>query len=295
MLLSTSCEESAQPRLFKLVDSNDSGIHFQNRLKPTPKLNILQYLYYYNGAGIAVADFNSDGFEDLYFIANQGANTMYLNTFPQTQKLHFRKHTDTLLSDSKGWSTGVTIVDINSDGLPDIYLCKVGGGYRGLEGHNQLLVHQGFDAQGNPRFKEAAASYGLDIQSLATQATFFDYDRDGDLDMYLLNHSVHPIRSYGRGIKRHQIDSLSGDRLYRNDSGVFVDVTPQSGIYQGAIGFGLGIATSDVNDDGYPDIYVANDFFENDYFYLNQKMVLLKKGLVILSIPCHIHLIFLWG
>ncbi len=262
----TSCENQESTTLFKLVPSDQSGILFVNELKDTPQFNILRYLYYYNGAGVAVGDFNNDQLEDLYFISNQGENRLYINR----KALHFEELTSDILKDNEGWSTGVTTVDINNDGLLDIYVCKLGN-YRGIKGKNKLFVNKGFDKKGIPSFKEEASIYNLDISSFSTQASFLDYDQDGDLDMYLLNHSVHPNRTYGRGSKRKQIDTLSGDRLYQNQNGQYKDVSKQAGIFQGAIGYGLGVSTSDINNDGYPDIYVSNDFFENDYLYINQK------------------------
>lgn len=264
-ILLTSCQNDERTYFFELLSNKETGINFQNELKDTPELNILTYLYYYNGGGIGVGDFNNDGWEDLYFVSNQNENELYLNQ----KNFQFKEVTSDLLKDKEGWSTGVTIIDINQDGLQDIYLCKVGN-YKGLKGKNKLFVNQGLDNEGIPIFKEEASLYNLDISSFSTQANFFDYDRDGDLDMYLLNHSVHPNRTYGRGTKRKQTDSLSGDRLYRNDNNKYIDVTKEAGIFQGAIGYGLGIATSDINNDGYPDIYVGNDFFENDYLYINQ-------------------------
>ncbi|WP_343909445.1 VCBS repeat-containing protein [Aquimarina litoralis] len=249
-----------------MISEKETGITFQNTLRNTPELNILRYLYFYNGAGVAVGDFNNDGWEDLYFVSNQDENELYLNQ----KKFRFKKATSELLKDKDGWSTGVTVVDINNDGLQDIYVCKVGS-YRGITGKNKLFVNQGLGKDSIPIFIEEAARYNLDVSGFSTQASFFDYDLDGDLDMYLLNHSVHPNRAYGRGSKRKQLDSLSGDRLYRNDNGTYYDVSSEAGIFQGAIGYGLGIVTSDVNNDGYPDIYVGNDFFENDYLYINQK------------------------
>ena len=265
-LISCSESENKKDFLFQDLSPEQTGISFTNHLQDTPDLNILTYLYYYNGAGVAVADFTNDGWEDLYLVANQGPNKLYVNK----EKMQFHDATSKVIEDNEGWSTGVSIVDINQDGWPDIYLCKVDNGEQ-LKGKNKLFVHQGLDDQGLPVFEEQAAVYGLDFSGFATQASFFDYDLDGDLDVYLLNHSVHPNRTYGRGSKRKQVDSLSGDRLFQNENGKFIDVSQQAGIYQGAIGYGLGLATSDINGDGYPDIYVGNDFFENDYLYINQK------------------------
>ncbi len=267
LVLFASCKKEKRSNyLFTILTSSHTGVSFVNELKDTPELNILRYLYYYNGAGVAVGDFNNDGFEDLYFVSNQNENHLYINQ----KNFHFEDVTSGPLKDHDGWSTGVTIVDINDDGLLDIYVCKVGN-YRGIKGKNKLFVNQGVDKKGIPVFKENASAFNLDISSFSTQASFFDYDRDGDLDMYLLNHSVHPNRMYGRGSKRNQVDSLSGDHLYVNNNGRYRDASVEAGIFQGAIGYGLGVATSDMNNDGYPDIYVGNDFFENDYLYINQK------------------------
>ncbi|NNK72619.1 MAG: VCBS repeat-containing protein, partial [Flavobacteriaceae bacterium] len=223
------------------------------------------YLYFYNGSGIATGDFNNDGLVDLYFSANQSEDKLFLNT----GDLKFRDVTSICgINNSTPWSTGVTAVDINNDGWLDLYICKVGD-YRTIKCHNLLYVNQGLNADGLPLFEEQSQKYGLDISSFATQASFFDFDRDGDLDMYLLNHSVHPNRSYGRGSKREQINSKSGDKLFENRNGKYVDISFESGIFQGEIGYGLGLGISDLNRDGWPDIYVGNDFFENDYLYIN--------------------------
>ena len=263
----TGCTKKDSDTLFVSQPSAQTGIFFKNELVNSPELNILNYLYFYNGSGVAAADFNKDGLIDLYFTANQGADKLYLNL----GGLKFKDVTEKAnITNSDGWTTGVTHVDINHDGYLDLYICKVGD-HGTISGRNLLYVNQGIDANGMVTFKEEAAKYNLDFVGYSTQAAFFDYDLDGDLDMYLLNHSVNPNRTYGKGAKRKIPDALSGDILFRNDNGQFTNVSKEAGIFGGAIGYGLGLAVSDINNDGYPDIYVGNDFFENDYLYVNQK------------------------
>ena len=252
--------------LYELLSNEATGIDFENRLTDTPETNILSYLYYYNGAGLAAADFNNDGLEDVFLASNMGENQLYINK----GKLKFENVSQDANIIEKGWSTGVTLVDINNDNLLDVYVCQLGN-YKSFKGQNLLYVNQGTNKNGVPAFKEEAEKYGLNFSGLSTQASFFDYDLDGDLDMYLLNHSVHPVRNYGKGNNRNIIDEISGDKLFENRGGKFVDVTAQSGIYSSKIGYGLGIGVSDLNKDGYPDLYIGNDFFENDYLYINQK------------------------
>ena len=253
--------------LFRDLAPSKTGIDFSNKLNESPKLNILNYLYYYNGSGVMAADFNNDKFPDLYFTSNQGEDKLYLNK----GNFQFEDITKTAgINNATGWTTGVTNVDINNDGLLDIYICKIGN-YRNIKGTNLLYVNKGTDENGVPQFKEEAAIYGLDIKSMATQAAFFDYDLDDDLDMFLLNHSTHPNSNYGRGTKRSEVNLISGDKLFKNEGGNFKEVSQEAGIFQGKIGYGLGISTSDLNNDGYPDIYISNDFFENNYLYINQK------------------------
>jgi hypothetical protein len=264
-LLVCSCGKEEE-KLFRLVDPGITNIHFKNLLKDTPGLNILTYLYYYNGAGVAAGDFNADGLIDLYFTSNMGDDQLYLNE----GNLRFSEvSAEANIHNGDGWTTGVTHVDINADGLLDLYICKMGN-YGAIQGRNLLFVNEGANASGIPYFREAAAEYGLDFTGFATQASFFDYDLDGDLDMFLLNHSVHPNRTYGKGVQRNEIDARSGDKFYRNDNGFYRNISEEAGIFQGKIGYGLGLAVSDVNNDGYPDVYVGNDFFENDYLYINQ-------------------------
>ena len=266
ILLFACTQKRQEEKLFVKRIASETGISFKNQLTNTPELNILTYLYFYNGGGVASGDFNNDGLPDLYFTSNQSSDQLYLNQ----GDFKFEDITQIAgINNSEGWTTGVTHVDINNDGWLDIYVCKVGN-YQNLKGKNLLYVNQGADENGIPSFKEEADAYNLDFSGFSTQAAFFDYDLDGDLDMYLLNHSVKPNRTYGKGSKRKQIDSLSGDILFRNDDGKFTDVSSEAGIFQGSIGYGLGLGISDVNNDGYPDIYIGNDFFENDYFYLNQ-------------------------
>ena len=266
-VFSCSKNKKTEYPLFQKIPSSISDIYFENRLQDTPELNILTYLYYYNGGGVAAADFNNDGLVDLYFTSNQGADKLYLNK----GDLKFEDSTKKAgIENKEGWTTGVSHVDINNDGLMNLYICKVGH-YRNLKGANILYINQGNDNMGYPIFKEDAASYGLNFSGFSTQSAFFDYDLDGDLDMYLLNHSVHPNRTYGKGGKRMAVDSLSGDRLYKNENGKFIDVSSDAGIFQGEIGYGLGLGVGDLTNDGYPDIYIGNDFFENDYLYINHK------------------------
>lgn len=265
-ILIASCQQTKE-KLFQKLPASYTGVDFVNKLTNTPQLNILNYLYYYNGSGVITADFNNDNLIDLYIAGNQEEDALYLNQ----GKLKF-KYTK-IQAETKfnqNWTTGVTQVDINNDGLLDIYICKAAG-YRELKGRNLLYVNTGINEKGVPSFKEEAEKYGLDFSGLSTKAAFFDYDKDGDLDMYLLNHSVHPNLSYGRGTQRNTFDSISGDRLYKNNNGIFEDVSKYAGIFQGKTGFGLGLSISDLNNDSYPDIYIGNDFFENDYLYINQK------------------------
>ena len=273
LLLGPSCHTPTTPHpehpIFKVLDHQSTGLNFSNTLHPTRAFNVFDYMYFYNGGGIGAGDFNNDGRIDLFFAANQGNNKLYLNT----GGLHFKDVTEAAgIPQDGGWSTGISVVDINNDGLLDIYICKVGNLHGLPVCHNQLLICQGIDKNGIPSYKDEAKEYGLDFSGFSTQAVFFDYDGDGDLDMYLLNHSIHQNGTFGpRQEKLATYNPLSGDRLFRNDgNGKFTDVTKESGIHSSVIGYGLGVTVSDIDLDGYPDIYVGNDFHENDYLYINQ-------------------------
>jgi enediyne biosynthesis protein E4 len=259
--------KTAAPVLFEVLTDDKTGLHFNNQVTPTEKFNMFNYMYFYNGSGVGAGDFNNDGLIDLFFAANQGSNKLYINE----GKLHFKDVTvEAAIPQDKGWSTGISIVDINNDGLLDIYICRVGK-FEILNSKNQLLICKGIN-NGIPFYTDEAAQYGLDFSGFSTQAAFFDYDMDGDLDMYLLNHSIHQSSSYApRKNFTDTYSPLSGDRLYRNDGNHFTDVTKQSKINSTEIGYGLGIAVSDINLDGWPDLYIGNDFHENDYLYINQK------------------------
>ena len=260
-------KENQVDTLFSLIPSSSSSIDFVNKLTEDEDFNIIEYLYFYNGGGVAIGDINNDGLADVYFSSNQGSNKLYLNKGGFT----FEDITGKAgVAGSGNWKTGITMADVNADGLLDIYLCGVGN-YKGFDGFNQLFINNG-----DLTFTERAREFGLNFKGFSTHAAFFDYDRDGDLDMYLLNHSVHSQRSYGKISMRNQSDSLGGDRLYQNQlmetgTSYFKNVAKEAGILSSQLGYGLGLGISDINRDGYPDIYVSNDFSENDYLYINQR------------------------
>jgi enediyne biosynthesis protein E4 len=264
-IFSTAGCGSKKQTLFTSLPAAKTNISFANSLQKKPLLNILYYLYYYNGGGVATGDINNDGLPDIYFAANtKAANKLYLN------KGNFEFEDITAKANVGGiadWSTGVTMADVNSDGWLDIYVSTISSKY-GLTGYNQLFINNK-----NNTFTESAAAYGLNTSCFTTQTAFFDYDRDGDLDCYMLNQSHHPHANIVDTSSRKSYDSLSGDRLYRNDMNTpakkFTEVSAKAGIYQSSLGYGLGIAVADLNNDGWDDIYIGNDFHENDYYYIN--------------------------
>ncbi|HEV2831759.1 MAG TPA: VCBS repeat-containing protein, partial [Hanamia sp.] len=273
-----SCnQKKSGPVLFQVLDHSETGLDFTNKLTSTKEFNVFKYMYFYNGAGVGAGDFNNDGLLDIFFSSNQGENKIYLNQ----GKLKFKDVTaESKIPQDGGWSTGVSVVDINNDGLLDIYVCRVGN-YETLHSKNQLLICQGIDKNGVPFYKNEAREYGLDFSGFSTQAVFFDYDMDGDLDMFLLNHSVHQNGNYAP--RKNFIGTfypLSGDRLYRNEgNGKFTDATRESTINSSAISYGLGVCVGDIDLDGWPDIYAGNDFHENDYLYINQHNGTFKEDL----------------
>jgi enediyne biosynthesis protein E4 len=265
-----SCKKNGSEEvLFTELDTQKTGISFENKLPVNDSINILDYLYYYNGAGVAAGDVNADGLSDLFFVSNRGANKLYLNK----GQMRFEDVSKKAGIEGKSnWKTGVSMVDINADGWLDIYVNAVGK-YKGINGQNELFINNG-----DGTFIEKAAEYNLAFKGFSTQTAFFDYDRDGDLDAYILTHAVHSVSSYDRVSARSLRDGEAGDYLMRNDGGKFIDVSTQAGIYGAAMGYGLGIVTADIDNDGWEDIYVSNDFHEDDYYYLNQRNGTFKES-----------------
>ncbi|MCR8557771.1 VCBS repeat-containing protein [Mucilaginibacter sp. BJC16-A38] len=261
--------ERASDTLFKLLSPAQTNISFSNDLTEGLNTNVLMYEYFYNGGGVAVGDVNGDGLQDIYFTGNMTDNKLYLNQ----GRMQFKDITaEAGVAGRPGpWKTGVTMVDINGDGKLDIYVCY-SGKLRPEKRVNQLLINQGNDSQGVPQFKEMAADYGLDFASSSTQAYFFDYDRDGDLDLLLVNHNPKRISSLDDiSVKdlMNKPDSETGIRMFRNDNGHFTDVTAKSGIINTSLSYGLSAGIADVNGDGWPDIYISNDYSVPDRLYSN--------------------------
>ena len=254
--------------LFTDLPSDSTGVAFVNTITEDDSVNVLAYEYLYNGGGVALGDVNGDDRPDLFFTGNRTADRLYLNT----GGLRFRDVTEAAgVAGPDGWTTGVTMADVNGDGRLDIYVCRSGWMEDPDRRRNLLYINQGADTDGMPRFSEEAAAYGLDDASNSTHATFFDYDRDGDLDLYLLNHPTKRfIGRFELDTAREQKDTFAGDKLFRNDAGSFTDVSDEAGIIGNAIGYGLSATVSDLNRDGWPDLYVANDYIEDDYLYINQ-------------------------
>lgn len=272
-LLLWACEQENDQLLFSDITLS-SGVNFTNSLTSTPDLNPYTYRNFYNGAGVAIGDINNDGLLDVYLTGNQVDNKLYLNQ----GNLEFKDITQEAGVGCSGvWSTGVTLADVNADGWLDIYVCKSGPPGSASNRHNELFINNG-----DLTFTEQAANYGLDITGLSVQAAFFDYDRDGDLDCYLLTNSFKSIGNFDLIENHRQIPDPDGggNKFFRNDGNRFVDITTTAGIYHSNIGFGLGITLGDFNDDSWVDIFVSNDFFERDYLYINDKTGGFQESLV---------------
>jgi len=255
--------------LFSKMSSQETGIDFTNTITNTKDFNIFRYRNFYNGAGVGIGDINNDGLPDIYLTSNLGKNKLYLNK----GDFKFEDITESSgTAGTKNWSTGVSFVDINHDGLLDIYVSNAGN-IEGEDRKNELFINNG-----DLTFTENAAAYNLDENGFTTHAAFFDYDGDGDLDVYILNNSFIPVSSLSFNNKRDlrsedwdlpEIFKGGGDKLLRNDNGKFTDVSEEAGIYGSLIGFGLGVTVGDVNNDQLPDLYISNDFYERDYLYIN--------------------------
>ena len=256
--------------LLNRLSEKDTGIDFSNLVTEDAQHSIINYIYYYNGGGVASGDVNNDGLPDLYFVSNTGDNKLYLNK----GNLKFEDVSKKAnISGNASWNTGVTMVDINNDGLLDIYVCAVSG-LLDFEGHNELFINNG-----DGTFTEKAKDYGLDFKGYSTQAYFFDYDKDDDLDVYIVNHAVHTTLSHGKADLRNQRAPLVGDVLLNNNDGKFTDVSETAHIFGGVNGYGLSASIADFNNDGWDDIYVCNDFHEDDYYYLNNQDGTFKESL----------------
>jgi hypothetical protein len=249
-------------KLFTLLDKGETEIDFRNMLVEGDELNVMNYSYFYNGAGVSVGDINNDGLQDLFFTGNMVKNRLYIN------KGNFKFENITVKSgvaSLQGWCTGATMVDINGDGNLDIYVCR-SADINPARRKNLLFINNG-----DLTFTEKAEEYGLADQGYSTQASFFDYDKDGDLDMFLINHS---LQKYSSGVQenvqlRKEQNPNFANKLYRNDNGSFKDISAEAGITSNVLTFGLGVAVSDLNGDSWPDIYVSNDFNEPDYLFMN--------------------------
>ncbi|MDC8003001.1 VCBS repeat-containing protein [Aureisphaera galaxeae] len=258
--------------LFTLLPGDETGVSFLNFVENQKNFNIFKYRNFYNGGGVAIGDINNDGLSDIYFTANMGPNKLYLNK----GDWKFEDISESAgVVGNKPWSTGVVMADVNADGLLDIYVSNAGN-MEGNNHDNDLYINNG-----DLTFTESAKEYNLAETGFSTHASFFDYDKDGDLDAYILNNSNIPVSSLGYAEQREKraqnwenvphIFRGVGDLLMRNDNGVFTDVSEEAGIYGSLIGFGLGVMITDINHDLYPDIYVSNDFYERDYLYINNQ------------------------
>lgn len=270
LLLSNFISFTQSKTVFSAIPSSITGITFQNKLIESPAQNIVTYEYFYNGGGVAAGDFNNDGLIDLYFTSNQQPNALYLN------KGNFKFDDITKsagVAGKQGWKTGVSVADVNGDGFLDIYVCYSG------DLPKQQLANQLFINNGNLTFTEKAAAMGVADEGYSTHSVFFDFDKDNDLDLFVINHNIKNLRNFDASYVKKMVDPDAGDRLYENKNGIFEDVTVKAGIISNPLGYGLGVSVADVNNDGWPDLYVTNDYVEEDYLYINNKNGTFKESL----------------
>ncbi len=270
---SSQAEDSSisnSPPLFNLLTPEQTGITFSNRIEESLNLNVLMYEYLYNGGGVAVGDLNGDGLEDIYFSANVSGNQLYLNQ----GNLKFKETAQASEATGRSgpWKTGVVFVDINGDKKLDIYQCY-SGNLPTEKRTNQLFVNQGNDENGIPIFREMAEEYGIASNAPSTSASFFDFDLDGDLDLFILNHNTKSIQNQDVNLTKVLLKEKheAGSQLFENRNGKFVEITQNAGISSSSLSYGLGVAVADINQDGWPDIYIGNDYSMPDYLYINQK------------------------
>lgn len=264
VFLLQSCKKEVETKMFSLLESNDTGIKFKNLIEESEEFNVLEYGYLYNGGGVAIGDLNNDGLPDIYFTGNMVGSRLYINK-GDFEFDEIAKNAGVFASGL--WNTGTTMADVNADGYLDIYVCRSAA--KSADRRKNLL----FINNGDLTFTEKAAEYGIDDSGYSTQGSFFDYDKDGDLDLYVLNHSIQDYAGFGKvtpKLKNKKNISFS-DKLYKNENGRFVDVSTDAGLISNVLGFGLGIAISDVNNDNWLDIYVSNDYNEQDYLYINNQ------------------------
>lgn len=276
-LFSCNTQHPSEFPAFELLRKDKTGLDFENVLRQSAAFNVFNYMYFFNGGGVAAGDFNNDGKIDLYFTSNMGPNRMFLNE----GNMHFKDVTELAgVAGADGFTTGVSVVDINNDGMLDLYIGQLGD-YQNIKGQNQLFICKSI-VNGIPVYEDEAIYYKLDLVGFSTQAIFFDFDLDGDLDLFQLNHSVHHNGTFGPRKNFETVHPLAGDKLFRNEGplvrlpngtqkGGYKEVTQEAGILSTVIGYGLGAVAGDINNDGYPDLYIGNDFHENDYLYINQK------------------------
>lgn len=271
-LVAVACQKQGDLKLFSEISSDETGIKFKNLVEETEAFNILTYGYFHQGGGVAIGDVNNDSLPDIYFTGNMVASRLFINK----GNWEFEEIAEQAGVRAAGlWNTGTTMADVNGDGWLDIYVCRSAANDPNNR-RNLLFINNG-----NLTFTEQAGKYGLDDRGYSTQASFFDYDRDGDLDMYSLNHSVQDYAGFSRitGDFKNRKNALLGSKLYRNDGERFTDVTEEAGIINNVLGFGLGVTVTDANNDNWPDIYISNDYNEEDYFYINEKDGTFKESL----------------